>query len=104
MKRESLRSSRHDAGRAGDGRSNFCKKKSQGSLKTPSMSRRKGHILIGKVTRQGAFALLRILFGLIWLANTWLQSNNAYINHLFLKSFDAGITRQPAWYFRGEGV
>ena len=49
------------------------------------------------ITRQDAFALIRIVFGLVWVLNIWFQANAAYINHLFLKSFDAGITGQPAW-------
>jgi hypothetical protein len=48
-------------------------------------------------TRQHAFALLRIVFGFIWLLNTWFQAKSAYINHLFLQSFNAGITGQPVW-------
>ncbi|MEJ2725445.1 MAG: hypothetical protein P8175_12525 [Deltaproteobacteria bacterium] len=51
----------------------------------------------GKITRQHAFAVLRIMFGLIWVLNTWFQANSAYINHLFLKSFNAGINGQPEW-------
>jgi len=50
-----------------------------------------------KLTSQDGFALLRILFGLIWVLNTWFQANSAYIDHLFLKSFDAGINGQPEW-------
>ncbi len=50
-----------------------------------------------RITRQLAFKLLRILFGIIWLLNTWFQANSAYINHLFLKSFNAGIHGQPGW-------
>jgi hypothetical protein len=50
-----------------------------------------------KIRRQEVFALLRILFGLIWVLNTWFQADSAYINHLFLQSFDAGIKGQPAW-------
>ncbi len=50
-----------------------------------------------KWTDQDGFALLRIMFGLIWVLNTWFQANSAYINRLFLKSFDAGIIGQPAW-------
>jgi uncharacterized membrane protein YphA (DoxX/SURF4 family) len=53
--------------------------------------------LIGKITQQDAFALLRILFGLIWVLNTWFQANSAYINHLFLQSFNAGANGQPQW-------
>jgi hypothetical protein len=49
------------------------------------------------VTRQDAFAVLRIIFGCIWLLNTWFQANGAYINHLFLQSFSAGINGQPGW-------
>jgi len=40
------------------------------------------------------------MFGIIWLLNTWFQANKAYkayIDSLFLKSFDAGITGQPQW-------
>jgi hypothetical protein len=48
-------------------------------------------------TRQPAFGLIRILFGVVWVLNTWFQANSAYINHLFLRSFDAGITGQPEW-------
>lgn len=54
-------------------------------------------IVIGKVTAEEAFALLRILFGLIWVLNTWFQANSAYIDHLFLQSFNAGINGQPPW-------
>jgi uncharacterized membrane protein YphA (DoxX/SURF4 family) len=54
----------------------------------------------GKITRQDAFGLLRILFGCIWLLNTWFQANSAYVNHLFLQSFNAGITGQPEWLAR----
>jgi uncharacterized membrane protein YphA (DoxX/SURF4 family) len=50
-----------------------------------------------KMARQDAFGFLRILFGFIWLLNTWFQSNSAYINHLFLESFNDGITGQPQW-------
>jgi len=53
--------------------------------------------IFGRITRQDAFALLRILFGCIWVLNTWFQANGAYIDHLFLQSFDAGIKGQPAW-------
>ena len=53
--------------------------------------------IIRRISRQDAFGLLRILFGFIWLLNTWFQANSTYINHLFLKSFDAGITGQPQW-------
>ena len=49
------------------------------------------------ITRQDAFALIRIVFGMTWVLNIWFQANAAYINHLFLASFDAGITGQPAW-------
>lgn len=52
------------------------------------------------LTLRHAFTLLRILFGIIWLFNTWLQANSAYINHLFLKSFNAGIHGQPEWLAR----
>jgi hypothetical protein len=31
------------------------------------------------ITREHAFGLLRILFGCIWLLNTWFQANSAYI-------------------------
>jgi uncharacterized membrane protein YphA (DoxX/SURF4 family) len=48
-------------------------------------------------SRQQAFGLFRIFFGLIWVLNTWFQANSAYINHLFLKSFNAGINGQPEW-------
>lgn len=48
-------------------------------------------------TRQDAFGLLRVLFGSVWILNTWFQANSAYINDLFLKSFDAGIKGQPEW-------
>jgi hypothetical protein len=51
----------------------------------------------GKIMCQDAFALLRIVFGLIWVLNTWFQANSVYINHLFLKSFNAGIIGQPQW-------
>jgi uncharacterized membrane protein YphA (DoxX/SURF4 family) len=50
-----------------------------------------------RTSRQHSFALVRILFGLIWLLNTWFQANGAYINHLFLKSFNAGVNGQPDW-------
>jgi hypothetical protein len=50
-----------------------------------------------KVRGEDAFALLRIVFGLIWVLNTWFQANSAYIDHLFLQSFNAGISGQPAW-------
>jgi hypothetical protein len=50
-----------------------------------------------KISRQHSFALVRILFGLIWLLNTWFQANGAYINRLFLKSFSAGVSGQPEW-------
>jgi uncharacterized membrane protein YphA (DoxX/SURF4 family) len=53
--------------------------------------------VIGKVTAEDAFAVLRILFGLVWALNTWFQANSAYIDHLFLQSFSAGINGQPAW-------
>jgi hypothetical protein len=53
--------------------------------------------VIGKVMGEDGFALLRIVFGLIWALNTWFQANSAYINHLFLESFNAGINGQPAW-------
>jgi uncharacterized membrane protein YphA (DoxX/SURF4 family) len=53
--------------------------------------------VIGKVMGQDAFALLRIVFGLIWALNTWFQANSAYIDYLFLQSFNAGIDGQPAW-------
>jgi hypothetical protein len=56
--------------------------------------------VVGTLTQQDAFALLRILFGCIWLLNVWFQSNSAYINHLFLPSFHAGITGQPEWLAR----
>jgi uncharacterized membrane protein YphA (DoxX/SURF4 family) len=48
-----------------------------------------------QISRQQAFGVLRIMFGLIWVLNTWFQANSAYINHLFLQSFDAGIKGQP---------
>jgi hypothetical protein len=52
----------------------------------------------GKITtRQKAFGLLRILFGLIWVLNTWFQADSAYVNHLFLQSFNAGVNGQPEW-------
>lgn len=47
--------------------------------------------------QKDAFVLLRIIFGLIWALNTWFQANSVYINHLFLKSFNAGVTGQPEW-------
>lgn len=50
-----------------------------------------------KMSPQNIFALLRILFGLIWVLNTWFQADSAYINHLFLESFNAGIKGQPEW-------
>ena len=49
------------------------------------------------IRRQEVFAFLRILFGLIWVLNTWFQADSAYINHLFLQSFNAGIKGQPEW-------
>jgi uncharacterized membrane protein YphA (DoxX/SURF4 family) len=55
------------------------------------------NITLNRFTRQNAFALLRIIFGCIWLLNTWFQANSAYINHLFLQSFSAGINDQPGW-------
>ena len=50
-----------------------------------------------KPGRQYAFAFLRIVFGLIWVINTWFQANGAYIHHVFLESFNAGIHGQPEW-------
>ncbi|MHB1268796.1 MAG: hypothetical protein ACYCY2_14540, partial [Acidithiobacillus ferriphilus] len=47
--------------------------------------------------RKQAFGAVRILFGLIWLINTWLQLNPAYSTH-FLGTFDADwVSGQPAW-------
>ena len=47
--------------------------------------------------RKQAFGAVRILFGLIWLVNTWLQLNPAYSTH-FLGTFDADwVSGQPAW-------
>ncbi|MHB9075008.1 MAG: hypothetical protein ACYC6G_15945 [Desulfobaccales bacterium] len=56
--------------------------------------------VVGTLSQQEAFGLLRILFGCIWLLNVWFQSNSAYINHLFLQSFHAGIAGQPEWLAR----
>ena len=47
--------------------------------------------------RAKAFGALRILFGLIWLLNTFLQANSAYVGQ-FLHSFHADwVAGQPAW-------
>ncbi len=44
-----------------------------------------------------SFAAIRILFGLVWLINTYLQLNPAYI-HLFAHSLQADLVAgQPAW-------
>jgi hypothetical protein len=53
--------------------------------------------VMNRITRQDAFGLLRIIFGCIWLLNSWFQASSAYINHLFLQSFSAGINGQPVW-------
>ena len=50
-----------------------------------------------RIVKQDLFAVLRIIFGLIWVLNTWFQANSAYINHLFIESFNAGINGQPEW-------
>ncbi|MGE4531570.1 MAG: hypothetical protein AB7C98_09640 [Acidithiobacillus sp.] len=48
-------------------------------------------------TRRQAFGSIRILFGVIWLINTWLQFNPAYASH-FLGTFSADwVSGQPAW-------
>lgn len=48
-------------------------------------------------TRRQAFGIIRILFGVIWLINTWLQFNPAYASH-FLSTFSADwVSGQPAW-------
>ncbi|MBN2679901.1 hypothetical protein HHS34_004610 [Acidithiobacillus montserratensis] len=47
--------------------------------------------------RRRAFGAVRILFGLIWLINTWLQFNPVYVAH-FLGSFNADwVSGQPDW-------
>ncbi len=44
-----------------------------------------------------SFAAIRILFGLVWLINTYLQLNPAYL-HLFAHSLQADLVAgQPAW-------
>jgi hypothetical protein len=50
-----------------------------------------------EIVKQDLFALLRIIFGLVWCLNTWFQANSVYIDHLFLKSFNAAINGQPEW-------
>lgn len=47
--------------------------------------------------RRLAFGVVRIVFGLVWLINTWLQFNPAYAAH-FLGSFNADwVSGQPDW-------
>ncbi len=77
-----------------DLRSNFLKNKrvindtSRGRMKT---SHRLG------ISSEQAFGAVRILFGLIWLINTWLQLDPAYSAH-FLSTFNADwVAGQPAW-------
>lgn len=49
-------------------------------------------------TRQTAFYVLRLIFGLIWVFNALYQMHPAYINRLFLKSI-AAHPGQSHWYF-----
>ena len=50
-----------------------------------------------ELRRKQAFGAVRILFGLIWLINTWLQLDPAYSMH-FLGTFSADwVSGQPAW-------
>ncbi len=38
-----------------------------------------GRSIMNRITRQDAFALLRIVFGCIWLLNTWFQAKGTGI-------------------------
>lgn len=55
--------------------------------------------------RAKAFGALRILFGLIWVLNTFLQANSAYVDQ-FLHSFHADwVSGQPVWLaYYGHGM
>jgi uncharacterized membrane protein YphA (DoxX/SURF4 family) len=68
----------------------FRKEKSMGA--NPNQSS-----VMKRIKRQDAFAVLRIIFGCIWLLNAWFQASSVYINRLFLQSFSAGINGQPGW-------
>lgn len=40
--------------------------------------------------REEALGVLGILFGFVWVLNTWFQANAAYIDHLFLRPSTQG--------------
>jgi uncharacterized membrane protein YphA (DoxX/SURF4 family) len=53
--------------------------------------------------QRSAFALLRILFGLIWLFNTWFRIQDVHLSH-FMETLNAQVAGQPVWiqlYLRG---